>query len=140
MSSDSAVIESFPPAILAASQQAMADWGFLLDAGRPIEFVAHIIADHQPPAQTRKVGGLTRRQKDVVDFVSEYAAANGISPSYDEIRVHLGLASKSGVHRLVQELVGRGVIDFMADRARTIIVRPEYRPAWISADQPHPSL
>lgn len=128
-------LDSFTPAITAAAEQAYQDWGYLLDAGRHIEFVAHIIADHQPK-EPRKLGGLTLRQKQVVDFVSTFSDVNGISPSFDEIREHLGLRSKSGVHRVVQCLVERGVIEFIPNRARAIIVRPEWRPAASSPPSP----
>jgi len=43
-----------------------------------------------------------------------------VSPSFDEMRNALGLASKSGVHRLVSGLEERGYIRRLANRARAI--------------------
>ena len=46
-------------------------------------------------------------------------------PSFDEMRDALGLASKSGIHRLVSGLEERGYIRRLANRARAIdILRP----------------
>lgn len=53
---------------------------------------------------------LTKRQKDAYDFIKSYASKNGYGPSYDEISTGIGLASKSGVHRLVYGLVDRGML------------------------------
>jgi len=52
---------------------------------------------------------LDRRQADCLAFITAYIDENGgISPSYDEIRVALGLNSKSMVARHVSTLVFRG--------------------------------
>lgn len=53
---------------------------------------------------------LTKRQKDAYDFIKSYANEAGFGPSYEEIATGLGLASKSGVHRLVYGLVDRGML------------------------------
>ena len=48
-----------------------------------------------------------------------------VPPSFDEMRDALGLASKSGVHRLVSGLEERGYIRRLANRARAIeILKP----------------
>lgn len=49
-------------------------------------------------------------------------SADGVSPSYDEIRLHLGLASKCGVHRLVSALVAKGHLVQIEGRARSLKV------------------
>lgn len=53
---------------------------------------------------------LTKRQKDAFDFIKSYVSTNGYGPSYEEISTGLGLASKSGVHRLVYGLAERGLL------------------------------
>ena len=53
---------------------------------------------------------LPQRQKNAYDFTKSYASTNGCGPSYEEISTGLGLASKSGVHRLVYGLVDRGLL------------------------------
>jgi len=52
---------------------------------------------------------LTKRQADVLAFITDYISDNGgISPTYEEVRVGLGLNSKSMVMRDVEALVARG--------------------------------
>ena len=47
---------------------------------------------------------LTRRQKELMDFVSSFIRRNGYSPSYEEIAAGLGLASLATVHKHIQAL------------------------------------
>ena len=47
---------------------------------------------------------LTRRQKEVMDFLSHFIADHGYSPSYEEIASGLGLASLATVHKHIQAL------------------------------------
>ena len=66
---------------------------------------------------------LTRRQKQCFDFIKRHIDENGLSPSFDEIQHALGLASKSGAHRLVHSLKERGWVDFLPHRRRTIVLK-----------------
>lgn len=63
---------------------------------------------------------MTRRQKQVLDFISATIEEKGYAPSYQEIMVHLGLHSKSGVHRLIMGLRERGLVHQRANFARTV--------------------
>jgi repressor LexA len=54
---------------------------------------------------------LTRKQRDLLIFIQTYTDRHGVVPSYDEMRIGLGLASKSGVNRLIVGLEQRGWID-----------------------------
>jgi len=65
-------------------------------------------------------GGLTRMQSRALAFIERYVAENGISPTYDEIAAEIGLASKSGVNRLVTGLEQRGRVRKLAGKARGI--------------------
>ena len=68
---------------------------------------------------------LTRKQKELLDYLTSHAKKSEVSPSFDEMRVALGLASKSGIHRLVSGLEERGYIRRLANRARAIeILKP----------------
>jgi repressor LexA len=59
--------------------------------------------------------------KAALDFIRGYmAGSNGVAPTYDEIREALGLASKGGVNRLLNELQERGFLTFTANRPRSI--------------------
>jgi SOS-response transcriptional repressor LexA len=54
--------------------------------------------------------GLTPQQQLAYDFIRASVAENGFSPSYDEIAAAVGLKAKSGVARLVDRLIARGVV------------------------------
>lgn len=71
----------------------------------------------------RKVGGMTKRQRDLILFIRRYIGEHGISPSYDEMKDALGLASKSGIFRMMKALEERGFIDTKYDRARSVTLR-----------------
>lgn len=65
---------------------------------------------------------LTRKQHELLLFIHKRLSADGVSPSFDEMKDALGLASKSGVHRLVSALEERGFIRRLAHRARALEV------------------
>lgn len=65
-------------------------------------------------------GGLTKRQADTLGFIRSYHSEHGITPTYSEIRDHLGIASKSGVNRIVVGIEDRGFIRRIPHRARSI--------------------
>jgi len=43
---------------------------------------------------------LTQKQRDLLILIDKRIKAVGVPPSYDEMKDALGLASKSGIHRL----------------------------------------
>ncbi len=63
---------------------------------------------------------LTQKQHDLLIFINKRLKKNGISPSYDEMKDALGLASKSGIHRLITALEERGFIRRLPHRARAL--------------------
>lgn len=65
---------------------------------------------------------ITKRQRDLLRFVKRYTANNGYCPNYDEIMQGIGLKSKNGVWRLVNELEQRGFVRRLPNRARAIEV------------------
>lgn len=70
----------------------------------------------------RPAGGLTVRQRQVLDFILDYQMKRGVAPSYGEIADGVGLASKQGPHRIVSALEERGYISRLPGRARSIVV------------------
>jgi len=56
------------------------------------------------------MSNLTKRQKEILEFVSGYIKENGVSPSYDEIRDKFGLSALSTVHEHITELVDKGYL------------------------------
>ena len=65
---------------------------------------------------------LTKKQHELLLFIHKRLSEDGVSPSFDEMKEALGLASKSGVHRLVSALEERGFIRRLAHRARALEV------------------
>ncbi len=65
---------------------------------------------------------LTRKQHDLLMFIHDRLSETGISPSFEEMKQALDLASKSGVHRLISALEERGFIRRLANRARALEV------------------
>ncbi|MEO1040342.1 MAG: transcriptional repressor LexA [Pseudomonadota bacterium] len=65
---------------------------------------------------------LTRKQQELLLFIQKRLSEDGVSPSFDEMKDALNLASKSGVHRLVSALEERGFIRRLPNRARALEV------------------
>lgn len=65
---------------------------------------------------------LTSKQKELLLFIHERIKADGVSPSFDEMKEALNLASKSGIHRLITALEERGFIRRLPHRARALEV------------------
>ena len=65
---------------------------------------------------------LTRKQHELLMFIHERLKATGVSPSFDEMKDALGLASKSGIHRLITALEERGFLRRLPHRARALEV------------------
>lgn len=65
---------------------------------------------------------LTAKQNELLRFIHERLEANGVSPSFEEMKEALDLKSKSGVHRLIGALEERGFIRRLANRARALEV------------------
>jgi repressor LexA len=65
---------------------------------------------------------LTRKQSELLRFIHERLQAEGVPPSFDEMKEALDLKSKSGIHRLIIALEERGFIKRLANRARAIEV------------------
>ena len=70
---------------------------------------------------------VTRRQRQVLDFVQTYLRRHGYAPSLEEIGRHLGMASLATVHKHLTRLESRGVIRRRAHQSRSVEVldRPE---------------
>lgn len=63
---------------------------------------------------------LTRKQLELLDFIKTRVDADGVPPSFDEMKDALDLKSKSGIHRLITALEERGFIRRLAHRARAL--------------------
>ena len=65
---------------------------------------------------------LTKKQRELLLFIHQRIKETGVSPSFDEMKAALDLASKSGIHRLITALEERGFLRRLAHRARAIEV------------------
>ena len=65
---------------------------------------------------------MTRRQAALLCYLRRRALVDDVSPSFEEMRVAIGLRSKSEVGRLVLELRALGLIRRVKNRARSITV------------------
>jgi repressor LexA len=81
---------------------------------------------------------LTRKQHELLMFIHERLKETGVSPSFDEMKDALDLASKSGIHRLITALEERGFLRRLPHRARAleVIKLPETASAGPRGRQP----
>ncbi|MBQ3318469.1 hypothetical protein IJG76_00375 [Candidatus Saccharibacteria bacterium] len=63
---------------------------------------------------------LTKKQNLVLDYIREYIRENGISPSYREIMVGIGISSVSAVAEHVDNLIQKGYLKKRAGEARGV--------------------
>lgn len=66
---------------------------------------------------------VTRRQKQILDFLTAYRRRHGYSPSIEEIRDHLGLSAVSTVHRHLENMAAEGLITREKHRTRSAAPR-----------------
>ena len=65
---------------------------------------------------------LTKKQRNLLQFINKKIRSTGVSPSYEEMKNSLNLKSKSGIHRLISALEERGFIKRLAHKARALEV------------------
>jgi repressor LexA len=71
---------------------------------------------------------LTRRQKQVYDFLAQFVEEHGYSPSFEEIGEGLGLSSLATVHKHVSNLEQKGLLKRDYNRSRSIdLLKPRGR-------------
>src|SRR5882724_5554759 len=71
---------------------------------------------------------ITRRQRQVYDYISDFVQRNGYSPSFEEIAEGLGLNSLATVHKHVSNLEKKGLLTRDYNRSRSIdLVAPKGR-------------
>ena len=69
---------------------------------------------------------LTRRQKDVLDFIAGFISGNGYSPSFEEIAEGVGLASIATVHKHLTALDSKGYLKRSFNQSRSLDLAPKY--------------
>lgn len=81
------------------------------------------------PADTPQGGpsvtNLTKRQREVYEFVGSFIEENGYAPSLEEIAEHFGLSSVATVHEHLANLEEKGVLRRDPNRSRAVeLTRP----------------
>jgi repressor LexA len=69
---------------------------------------------------------LTKRQKDVLDFIADFVEEHGYSPSYEELAHGLKLASLATVHKHIQALESRNYLRRLFNQSRSLEVSAKY--------------
>jgi repressor LexA len=69
---------------------------------------------------------LTKRQKQVVDFIANFLDDNGYCPSYEEIARGLNLASLATVHKHIAMLEAKNYLKRGFNQSRSLELTPKY--------------
>jgi repressor LexA len=67
---------------------------------------------------------LTKRQKEILDFVSRHIERKGYAPTIEEIGEHFGLSSLATVHKHLTNLQDKGLIKRAWNRSRALELTP----------------
>ncbi len=67
---------------------------------------------------------LTKRQRQIYDYISDFVSKNGYSPSFEEIGDGMGLSSLATVHKHISNLEKKGLLKRDYNRSRSIDVLP----------------
>jgi SOS-response transcriptional repressor LexA len=70
----------------------------------------------------KNTANLTKKQKEVFDFINAYISENGISPTIEEVRKQLKLKAVSTVHEHINSLREKGYLSKAENSARSIVV------------------
>ncbi len=72
---------------------------------------------------------LTKRQKEILDFIENFISTNDYAPSFAEIGSHFGLSSPATIHQHVEALKSKGFLkdeDNNAKRALEVIPENDF--------------
>lgn len=67
---------------------------------------------------------ITKRQRQLYDFISDFVQKHQYSPSFEEIRQGMGLNSLATVHKHVSNLEKKGLLTRAYNRSRSIDLLP----------------
>src|SRR6516165_7181029 len=69
---------------------------------------------------------LTKRQKQVLDFIADFVDENGYCPSFEEIGRGLDLASLATVHKHISVLEAKNYLKRGYNQSRSLELAPKY--------------
>jgi repressor LexA len=67
---------------------------------------------------------LTRRQKEILDFLEKHISRKGYAPTIEEIGEHFGLSSLATVHKHLSNLQSKGLVKRDWNRSRALELVP----------------
>jgi|TARA_Y100000310_G_scaffold201049_1_gene201130 DNA (cytosine-5)-methyltransferase 1 len=82
--------------------------------------IARRAAEAQAPCQCGRGGGMTKRQRECLDFILLFWERHRYGPSYQEIADALGMSQRSTAYRMVKLLCERGFLVKSPGHARSI--------------------
>jgi repressor LexA len=71
-------------------------------------------------AEGREMATLTKRQKQMVDYLEHYIAEHGYAPTLAEVGQYFGLSSLATVHKHLKNLEGKGFIRRTHNHSRAL--------------------
>jgi len=74
---------------------------------------------------------LTKRQREILDYLTQYITEHGYAPSFEEIADTMGYGSLATVHEHLSNLERKGVIRRSFNESRSIEVLSRERPAGV---------
>jgi repressor LexA len=86
--------------------------------------VSEELLDIRLPFAHNGAMAITRRQRQVYDYISEFVQKHGYSPSFEEIGEGLGLSSLATVHKHISNLEKKGLLTRDYNRSRSIDLLP----------------
>ena len=72
---------------------------------------------------------LTKRQKEIVDYLDDYIAEHGYAPTLEEIGARFNLSSPATVHKHLTNLEEKGIIRRKWNHSRALELMPQKRKA-----------
>src|SRR5215467_5567992 len=73
------------------------------------------------------MAALTKRQKQMVDYLEQYINEHGYAPTLSEVGQYFGLSSLATVHKHLRNLESKGVIKRNHNHSRALEMSPRRR-------------
>jgi len=73
------------------------------------------------------MSNITKKQKQVFDFINTYISENGISPTIEEIRKKLKLKAVSTIHEHINSLKAKGYLSKSENSARSLTIKKKIK-------------
>lgn len=70
---------------------------------------------------------LTKKQKQILDYITTYIHKKSISPTIEEIRKHFKLSALSTVHQHLQALIEKGYLSKSKNSSRSLVIKKKVK-------------